>query len=106
MLFRSAVLEEKLPERAAKVGAYLLDRLRELVDRYPFAREARGKGLILALELTTPAKPIVDRCLHRGLLILTAGDQVLRFVPPLIIGEAEVDEAVTILDQVLAEQPR
>ncbi len=102
----TAVLAEKLPERAAKVGAYLLGRLREFVDRYPFVREARGKGLILALELTTPAKPIVDGCLHRGLLILTAGDQVLRFVPPLIIGEAEVDEALTILDRVLAEQPR
>jgi len=102
----TAVLEEELPERAAKIGAYFLGRLREFVGRYPFVQEARGKGLILALELTTPAKPIVDRCLHRGLLILTAGDQVLRFVPPLIIGEAEVDEALTILDQVLAEQPR
>jgi acetylornithine/N-succinyldiaminopimelate aminotransferase len=40
------------------------------------------------------------------LLILTAGDQILRFVPPLIIGEAEVDEALSILDQALAEQPR
>jgi acetylornithine/N-succinyldiaminopimelate aminotransferase len=62
--------------------------------------------LILALELTVPAKPIVDRCLQRGLLVLTAGDQVLRFVPPLIIGEPEVDEALAILDQVLAQQPR
>jgi 4-aminobutyrate aminotransferase-like enzyme len=53
-----------------------------------------------------PAKPIVDRCLGRGLLILTAGDEILRLVPPLIIGEAEVDEALTILDQVLKEQPR
>ena len=102
----TAIIEERLPQRAAKIGAYFLGRLRELVQRYPYAKEARGKGLILALELAAPAKPIVDRCLQLGLLILTAGDQVLRFVPPLIIGEAEVDEALSILDQALAEQPR
>jgi len=102
----TAIIEERLPQRAAKIGAYFLGRLRELVQRYPYAKEARGKGLILALELAVPAKPIVDRCLQLGLLILTAGDQILRFVPPLIIGEAEVDEALSILDQALAEQPR
>ncbi len=102
----TAILEEQLPERAAKVGAYCLSRLQELARGYPFVKEARGKGLILALELTVPAKPIVDRCLQRGLLILTAGDEILRLVPPLIIGEAEVDEALTILDQVLKEQSR
>ena len=102
----TAIIEERLPQRAAKIGAYFLGRLRELVQRYPYAKEARGKGLILALELAVPAKPIVDRCLQLGLLILTAGDQILRFVPPLIIGEAEVDEALGILDQALAEQPR
>jgi len=102
----TAIIEERLPQRAAKIGAYFLGRLRELVQRYPYAKEARGKGLILALELAVPAKPIVDRCLQLGLLILTAGDQVLRFVPPLIIGEAEVDEALSILDQALREQPR
>jgi len=102
----TAIIEEQLPQRAAKIGAYFLGLLRELVQRYPYAKEARGKGLILALELAVPAKPIVDRCLQLGLLILTAGDQVLRFVPPLIIGEAEVDEALSILDQALAEQPR
>jgi acetylornithine/succinyldiaminopimelate/putrescine aminotransferase len=100
------ILDAQLPERAAKIGAYFLDRLRELATRYPFVEEARGKGLMLALELSVPAKPIVNRCLERGLLILIAGDQVLRFVPPLIIGEAEVDEAIQILDLVLAEEPR
>ncbi len=102
----TALLEEKLPERAAKVGGYFLSRLQDLVGRHPFVGTARGKGLILALELTKPAKPIVDRCLQRGLLILTAGDQVLRFVPPLIIGEAEVDQALSILEKVLAEESR
>jgi acetylornithine/N-succinyldiaminopimelate aminotransferase len=102
----TALVEEGLPARAAKTGEYLLGRLQDLGDRYPFVKEARGKGLMVALELTTPARPIVDACLQRGLLVLTAGDQVLRFVPPLIIGEAEVEEALAILDAVLGEQPR
>ncbi len=97
------ILDARLSDRAAKIGAYFLERLQQLATRYPFVKEARGKGLMLALELRVPAKPIVDRCLQRGLLILIAGDQVLRFVPPLIIGEPEVDEAIRILDLVLAE---
>src|SRR5574337_430307 len=100
------ILDARLSERAAKIGAYFLERLQQLAMRYPVVKEARGKGLMLALELTVPAKPIAERCLERGLLILTAGDQVLRFVPPLIIGEPEVDEAMHILDLVLAEEPR
>ncbi len=102
----TAILDEQLPQRAAKIGAYLLARLQELAAECSLVKAARGKGLILALELTVPAKPIVDRCLQRGLLVLTAGDQVLRLVPPLIIGEPEVDEALAILEQVLAEHPR
>lgn len=98
------ILDARLPEHAAKIGAYFLERLQQLATRYPFVKEARGKGLMLALELRVPAKPIVERCLQRGLLILIAGDQVLRFVPPLIIGEAEVDEAMRVLDLVLAEK--
>lgn len=98
------ILDARLPERAAKIGAYFFERLQQLVTRYSFVKEARGMGLMLALELTVPARPIVERCLERGLLILTAGDQILRFVPPLIIGEPEVDEAIRILDLVLAEQ--
>jgi acetylornithine aminotransferase/acetylornithine/N-succinyldiaminopimelate aminotransferase len=98
------ILDARLPEHAAKIGAYFLERLQQLAARYPIVKEARGKGLMLALELTIPAKPIVERCLERGLLILVAGDQVLRFVPPLIIGESEVDEAIGVLDAVLAER--
>lgn len=98
------ILDARLPEHAAKIGAYFRERLQQLATRYSFVKEARGKGLMLALELTVPAKPIVERCLQRGLLILIAGDQVLRFVPPLIIGEPEVDEAMRVLDLVLAEK--
>jgi acetylornithine/succinyldiaminopimelate/putrescine aminotransferase len=57
----------------------------------------RGKGLILGMEVTVPARAVVAACMERGLLALTAGDQVVRFVPPLVVTEAEVDRAVEIV---------
>jgi len=58
----------------------------------------RGKGLILGVEVAVPARGIVAACMERGLLVLTAGDNVVRFVPPLILTEADVDRAVAILE--------
>ncbi len=95
------MLEEDLPGRAARVGAYFLDRLNALRAAYPAVRAVRGKGLILGLELAAPARGIVAACMERGLLALTAGDHVLRFVPPLIVTEAEVDRAVGIVEAAL-----
>src|SRR5574337_1052666 len=89
MAVLTEILDARLAEHAAKIGAYFLERLQQLAARCAVVKEARGRGLMLALELTIPARPIVERCLERGLLILVAGDQVLRFVPPLIISEAE-----------------
>jgi len=61
----------------------------------------RGRGLILGMEVSVPARTIVSKCMERGLLVLTAGDSVVRFVPPLIVTEADVDRAVGILEEVL-----
>jgi len=95
------MLEEDLPGRAARVGAYFLDRLNALRASYPVVKAVRGKGLILGLELTAPARHIVAACMERGLLVLTAGDHVVRFVPPLVVTEAEVDRAVGIVEAAL-----
>ena len=95
------MLEEDLPGRAARVGAYFLDRLNALRASYPVVKAVRGKGLILGLELTAPARHIVAACMERGLLVLTAGDHVVRFVPPLVVSEAEVDRAVGIVEAAL-----
>jgi 4-aminobutyrate aminotransferase-like enzyme len=53
------------------------------------------------MEVTVPARGIVAACMERGLLVLTAGDNVVRFVPPLVLTEADVDQAVTILEAAL-----
>src|SRR5438477_2748625 len=97
----TAVLEEKIPDRAAKMGRYLADGLREVARRHPAVREVRGRGLLIGAELTQAAGPLVDACREAGLLVLSAGEKVLRLTPPLIVGEPECDRALEIIDRVL-----
>jgi len=99
----NTILEEDLPGRAARLGARILDRLRALQARLPVIRALRGRGLLIGIEVAADAKAIVATCMERGLLILTAGDDVLRLVPPLILSEAEADEGLAILEGVLGE---
>ena len=101
---------------AAKVGEHFMGRLRELQKDYPCIGEVRGQGLMIGMELIgndaerTPARALCDRLVtrgfHNGLLLLSCGVSTLRFMPPLCVTTAEVDEAVQILrvslDQALA----
>jgi predicted acetylornithine/succinylornithine family transaminase len=98
----TTLLEEKLPERADRVGSYLIDRLRDAARRVPAIKAVRGKGLLVGMDLDRSAGDVVTACRDRGLLVLTAGDRVLRMTPPLIVDEADADRAVEIVTQVLA----
>ena len=98
------LLDDGLVDNAARVGQYFKERLAALLPEYEFIREVRGKGLMLGMQLRIPGAGIERRCRERGLLINCAGGDVLRFVPPLIITEAEVDEALAILDAALSEE--
>jgi acetylornithine/N-succinyldiaminopimelate aminotransferase len=97
----TTMLEDKLPEHADRVGGHLFERLRELARRAPAIKEVRGKGLLVGLELDRPAGPVVTACREQGLLVLTAGDTVLRMTPPLVVQEADVDRAVDIVAGIL-----
>jgi predicted acetylornithine/succinylornithine family transaminase len=97
----TAVLEEKIPDRAARMGQHLMDGLREVARRHPVVRAVRGRGLLIGIELTQVVGPLVDACREAGLLVLSAGDKVLRLTPPLVVGEAECDRALEIIDRVL-----
>jgi predicted acetylornithine/succinylornithine family transaminase len=97
----TAVLEEKIPDRAARMGRHLMDGLREVARRHPVVRAVRGRGLLIGIELTQVVGPLVDACREAGLLVLSAGDKVLRLTPPLVVGEAECDRALEIIDRVL-----
>jgi acetylornithine/succinyldiaminopimelate/putrescine aminotransferase len=97
------MLQDDLPGNAARMGKYLLDRLTDLRGRRPAVLGARGKGLLVGVDLSVPARSVVNACMARGLLVITAGDTVLRCAPPLIATEADVDRAVGILDAALGE---
>ena len=97
----TTMLEDKLPEHADRMGGYLLDRLREAAPRVPAIQAVRGKGLLVGLDLDRPAGDVVTACRDQGLLVLVAGDRVLRLTPPLIVGEQDVDRAVEIIERVL-----
>lgn len=94
---------DNLVARADEMGQYLMGRLRDLAKTFPLIREVRGKGLMVAAELAGPSEPLVAACLARGLLVNNVQPTALRFVPPLIVTRAEIDEAISILTSVLSE---
>lgn len=96
------VLRGGLVEQASRLGAYFRRGLEELAGRHRQVVQIRGLGLMLAAELDGPGQAVVDGCRDRGLLINCTAQRVLRFLPPLVIGEEEVDRALSVLDEVLA----
>ena len=101
-----AVLEEfearGLVENAAEVGAYFQERLRAL--NAPQIRAVRGLGLMIGVEFKEKVAPIVAALRDAGVLTINAGATVIRFVPPLTITKAEVDEVVRRLGRILRER--
>lgn len=92
--------KEHILENVRTVGAYLTEQLDALVEKYDFLKERRGKGMIQGLEVTgRPVAEIVERALANGLVLITAGSSVLRFVPPLVITKEDVDCMVEKLEQ-------
>jgi acetylornithine/N-succinyldiaminopimelate aminotransferase len=100
------MLEPGFFERVQKVSQLLQNRLDTLVDAYPklFA-ERRGSGLLLGIRCHVPAGDFVAKLRAAGLLCLTAGENVLRILPPLVVGEREIEEGVGILNKVAREWP-
>ena len=83
-------------------GAWLGERLRALAERSPRVREARGRGLMWGLELNEVAAPLVAAARERHLLVLTAGPNVIRIVPPLTVSRDDLERGAMILEEVLA----
>jgi predicted acetylornithine/succinylornithine family transaminase len=96
-----ATLEDGVLENCTKVGEYLFKKLNGLKGEFSFIKEIRGMGLMAGMELDIPGAEIVRKCLEEGLLINCTGETVLRFLPPLIITEPDVDEMIGILKGVL-----
>ena len=85
---------EQIPEHVQKIGAYLSQKLDALVDKYDCLTAHRGVGLIQGVVCTKKVGEVSARALEHGLIVITAGSDVLRFVPPLVIEECHVDEMI------------
>jgi acetylornithine/N-succinyldiaminopimelate aminotransferase len=95
------VLEDGILQNAVAMGKYLMDRLESLKSRFSFIVEVRGVGLMIGMELAIPGADIVREALAQGLLLNVAQDRVIRFLPPLIVGNPEIDEMMGILEGIL-----
>ncbi len=95
------LLYEGVLENVQKQGDYFREKLIGMQKRYEIIKDVRGYGLMLGIELNCPVKDIVGESMEKGLLILGAGENVIRFVPPLIINKEEIDEGLAILEDVL-----
>ncbi len=98
-----SIIEDGWLENCRDVGRYFKEGLKELEGRYGFIKEVRGKGLILGMELDMPGAEIVTRCMDMGFIINCVQDNVLRFLPPLIVQRNEIDRLLTILDKIFKE---
>jgi 4-aminobutyrate aminotransferase len=106
------LVESQYAANAAKVGDYFMGKLRALQKRMPVIGQVRGRGLMIGCELVDPAtgapaaalcQEVITRAYHRGLLLLPCGASTLRFMPPLMIDESHVDEAMALLEQAMAD---
>ena len=95
------LLDSDILDNCSSVGSYLLEKLEALKERYPFIKEVRGKGLMIGMELTLPGADIVNDCLKEGLLINCTANNVIRFLPPLIVSREEVDKMLAVLIKAL-----
>jgi acetylornithine/N-succinyldiaminopimelate aminotransferase len=96
------VIDNNIAGRVKEVGQYLVGKLEKMKPKFPAITDIRGRGLLVALEFNSDIAPaLVTACLERGLLVNKLKPNALRFMPPLIIGKKEVDEALAILDEAL-----
>jgi acetylornithine aminotransferase len=97
------ISEPAFLEKVRRMGSYFVERLNDLRSRRSIIREVRGRGLMIGMELAEPGQKIVEECLKRGLIINCTHDTVLRFVPPLIVEQNDIDACIGLLDGVLAQ---
>jgi 4-aminobutyrate aminotransferase len=105
------LLEDGLVQNAVEVGEYMMARLQTWVDRYPFVGDARGKGLMLAVEIVSDKAHrtgdhdlrdrIVDASFEQGVLLLGAGPSTIRFCPPLTLDKATADAGLSVMERVM-----
>jgi len=94
------LVDDGVLENCQRVGQYFRDRLLDLKSKYPFIREVRGKGLLIGCDLTYDGTQIVKACMEQGFLINCTKNHILRFIPPLIMKEEEIESLILCLDRI------
>ncbi|MCW4054651.1 MAG: acetylornithine/succinylornithine family transaminase [Candidatus Bathyarchaeota archaeon] len=100
------LVKDKLSERAENIGGYFKAKLEKLKSKYNIVKEVRGLGLMLGMEFRYDVRNIILKTMEKGVLVLDAGRNVLRFLPPLVIEKEQIDTAISVLDQVIGEEEK
>ena len=98
------LLEEKMVEKAAKMGAYFKTCLEKLQAKHKSVKEVRGLGLMLGIETKFDVLNVLLKAKEKGVLVLDAGRNVVRFLPPFVISTEQIDRVISVLDGVLEEE--
>ena len=96
--------ENHIIDNVREVAPYLEQRLEELKDRYDCITQRRGTGLMQGLVFNRPVRDVIERAIENGLLLINAGSDIIRFVPPLIISKENIDEMLDILESCIEPQ--
>jgi predicted acetylornithine/succinylornithine family transaminase len=104
--YLAIVEEESLLDNVRRVGSYLNQELKLLVERYAAAKEVRGRGFIQGIDLEIPSRPIVEQALAQGVLLNSTQDTVVRFLPPFLSQEQHVDKGIRVLRKFLGKKRR
>ena len=102
---RKGLLSIDVVGQGRKSGQYFREKLLALKDRHPNVVDVRGLGLLLGMKLNVSGESLVRQCMQRGFLINCIQENILRFIPPLIIDKKEIDALVDCLDELLGELP-
>lgn len=95
--------ENHIIDNVQKTGAYLEEKLNELADKYDVIETRRGIGMMQGLVFKVPVGPVIHKALEKGLILINAGTDIIRFVPPLVITKEDVDQMIGILTQSIDE---
>lgn len=95
--------ENHIIDNVKKTGAYLEEKLNELADKYDVIETRRGIGMMQGLVFKVPVGPVIHKALEKGLILINAGTDIIRFVPPLVITKEDVDQMIGILTQSIDE---
>ncbi|MBI4305108.1 MAG: aminotransferase class III-fold pyridoxal phosphate-dependent enzyme, partial [Chloroflexi bacterium] len=100
------IVDENLSARAARAGTYMMGKLIALKEKFSFLKEVRGMGLLIGFEMTdNRSAALMQECEKNGLLVNSVRPNTIRFMPPLVVSNAEIDRAVEIFEKALATAP-